>query len=172
MSIFRRADNHEGSQPPTTAELRARREAEWARHFRGPAGEEEYRRTFLRYSPLLWDIVQETQRDLLRLLVGRVPAEIGVPVIFSLTVALSHHPKADDAARATLATIVNDLTPAHARTVLVALADAWHNAEQRPYDERGPAIAAEVADTLRRLETTSADETGAISAILEQIATE
>src|SRR5690606_10132508 len=82
----------------------------------------------------------------------------------------SRHGKPDDAARATLAIIVNDLSPAHARTLLVTLSDAWHNAQRCPYDERPAAILAEVQPALRRLQTTSAEETGAISAIQEQIA--
>lgn len=170
MPIFRRRPRHDhGAEPPTTAELRAEREADWARVFAGAADEGDYRRTFLRYSPLLWDIVQSTQGDLLRLLVGRVPAEMGVAAIFAVTVLFAHHGKPDDAARATLATIVHDLAPAHARTLLVALADAWHNAERRAYEERSAVVAAEFGTALRRLQATGAEETGAISAIAEQL---
>ncbi|MBX5445859.1 hypothetical protein [Sphaerobacter sp.] len=171
VAIFRRRQRHEdGDAQPTTADLRAQRAAEWARHFSGPAGLEDYRKAFLRYSPLFWDIVESTQRELLALLVNRVPADLGVPAIFALSLLYSRHGKPDDAARATLAIIVNDLSPAHARTLLATLSDAWHNAQRCPYDERPAAILAEVRPALRRLQTTSAEETGAISAIQEQIA--
>lgn len=170
MPIFRRSRHHRnGALPPSTAEIRAEREQQWRTYFQGASGEEDYRRAFLRYSPLFWDIVQSTQRDLLRVLVGRVPAEMGVAAIFSLSVLYARHGKPDDAARATLATIVNDLSPAHARTLLVTLADAWHNAERRSYEERGQTVAEEFRRSLRRLESTAAEETGAISAIEEQV---
>lgn len=171
MAIFRRRQRHEvDTGPPTTADLRAQRAAEWERTFPGASDLDAYRRAFLDYSPLYWDLVQSTQRDLLAILVGRVPANLGVPAIFALSLLYSRHGKPDDAARATLATIVNDLPPAHARTLLSTLSDAWHNAQRRPYDERPVAILTEVRHALRRLQTTSAEETGAISAIQEQIA--
>lgn len=165
-----RSGHANGLEPPTTAELRARRALEWERAFLGASREDDYRRAFLRYSPLFWDIVQSTQCELLRLLVGRAPAEIGVPAIFGLTVLFGHHGKPDDAARATLAMIVNELEPAHARTLLISLADAWHNAERRAYDERGRVVADEFSRSLRRLRTTAAEEGGAISAIEAQVA--
>lgn len=170
MPIFRRAPRQETGAAPTTAELRAQREAEWATYFRGPSSEADYRQAFLRYSPLYWDIVESTQRGMLRLLVDRVPAEIGVAAIFGLTVLFGKHGKPEDATRATLAILLNDLTPAHAWTLMVALADAWHNAERQPYERRGAAVAEEFGAALRRLASTDAEETGAISAIQEQIA--
>lgn len=171
MPIFGRSRRGQNNQhPPTTAELRERRLREWEERFPGPASEDDYRRAFLKHSPLLWDIIQSTQHDLLRLLVNRVPAELGVPVIFSVTVIFGRHPKAEDAARAILATIVHDLRPAQARTLLVSLADAWHNAERSPYEQRGRIIAREFRQTLRRLQTTTAEDTGAVSLIDNLIA--
>lgn len=171
MAIFRRRQRPEAEAgPPTTADLRAQRAAEWQRWFPGAAAEAEYRRAFLQYSPLMWEIVQSTQRELLALLVGRVPAELGVPAIFALSLLYSRHAKPDDAARATLATIVHELAPAHARTLLAALSDAWHNAQRCPYDARAPLVREEFTRALRRLATTSAEEAGAISAIQQQIA--
>lgn len=167
MPIFRRANRvvEEQNHGPTTAEIREARAREWDEHFSGPSDREDYRKGFLRYSPLFWDIVQSTQRDLLRLLVGRVPAELGVPAIFALTVVYGDQLKADEAARATLATIVNELQPGHARTLLVALADAWHNSERSGYEERGKRVTGEFDLALRRLTRTTAEETGAISSI-------
>lgn len=171
MSIFRRRRRQRPDEdaPPTTAELRAQREAQWAAAFPGPSAADDYRRTFLRFSPLYWELVQSTQRELLALLIDRVPAELGVPAIFALTALYANHRKPDDAARATLAIITGEIPPAHARTLLVALADAWHNAERQPYDARTTVVTAEFTQALRRLESTSAESSGAISAIREQI---
>jgi hypothetical protein len=152
---------------PTTAEIREARDRDWAERFPGPSQLDDYRKAFLRYSPLFWDIVQSTQRDLLRLLVGRVPAELGVPAIFGLTVVFGAHPKADDATRASLAMIVNELAPAQARTLLVSLADGWQNAEHCPYDQRGPLVAREFRRALERLRTTSAESSGAITSLID-----
>ena len=171
MPIFRRSrEQHNGADAPTTAELRARRDDEWTRLFPGSSDEEDYRRAFLRFSPLYWDIVQSTQQDLLRVLVSRVPAELGVPAIFGLSVLYSRHGRPDDAARATLAMIVNELPAAHARSLIVALADAWQNAERRPYEARGREVADEFRRALRRLEGTAADAMGTVVAIEEQVA--
>lgn len=165
VPIFGRQRRDQEPQAPTTAELRQARADEWAERFVGPATAADYRRTFLRYSPLAWNLVESTQGDLLRLLIERVPAEIGVPAIFSLTAAFEHQAKAADAARAALATIVNELSPAHARTLLVSLADAWQNAERTAYERRGTAIGADFNHTLRRLASTTAEERGAVSMI-------
>ncbi len=76
---------------PTTAELRDERVRQWTEYFSGPSSEADYRRAFLRYSPLFWDIVRSDQRELLRLLVDRVPADIGVSSIFGLSVTFMGH---------------------------------------------------------------------------------
>lgn len=165
MPIFGRDQRRLNGAAPTTADVREERERAWAERFPGPSSLEDYRRGFLRFSPLFWDIVQSTQRDLLRLLTGRVPAELGVPAIFGLTVLFGRHPKADDATRAALGMIVNELSPGQARTLLVSLADAWQNAERRPYDQRGPQVAAEFARALHRLELTHAEDDGVISSL-------
>ena len=169
MPIFGRGGRSqaEAVAEPTTAEIRAAREREWFERFPGPATLDDYRKAFLRYSPLFWDIVQSTQRELLRLLVDRVPAELGVPAIFGLTVVFGAHPKADDATRAALGMIVNELAPAQARSLLVSLADGWQNAEHSPYDQRGPLVAHEFVLALRRLQTTSAESSGAITTLLD-----
>ena len=163
--MFGRDRRRQEEPIPTTADIREARERAWAERFPGPAALDDYRRAFLRYSPLFWDIVQSTQRDLLHLLTGRVPAELGVPAIFGLTVIFGHHPKADDATRAALAMIINELPPAQARTVLISLSDAWQNAERRPYDQRGPVVAVEFQRTLNRLVTTHAEDSGVISSL-------
>lgn len=165
MPIFGRSRQERPTQEPTTAELRDERARQWALCFAGPSAEADYRRAFLRYSPVFWDIVQSAQHDLLRLLVDRVPSEIGVPAIFGLSVIFADHPKAEEATRATLAMIVNELMPVHARTLLIVLADAWENAAKSPYDLRGDRISQELTQTLQRLEVTAANANGVISSI-------
>jgi hypothetical protein len=155
----------ERERPATTAELREARARDWATCFTGPAEERDYRRAFLRYSPLGWDLIVSTQGNLLRLLLGRVPAELGVPAIFGITALFGRHPKADDAALATLGTIVNELDPRHARTLLVSVADGWANAERQPYEERGAIVSKEFSRAVIRLGSTSAEASGAISTI-------
>ena len=165
MPIFGRSRQERPTQEPTTAELRDERTRQWEICFAGPSTEADYRRAFLRYSPVFWDIIQSAQHDLLRLLVDRVPSEIGVPAIFGLSVIFVTHPKAEEATRATLAMIVNELMPVHARTLLIALADAWENAANSPYYQRGEQVSLELSQTLQRLEVTAANANGVISSI-------
>ncbi len=165
MPIFGRPRQEKSAQLPTTAELRDERARQWTTYFSGPSEETDYRRAFLRYSPLFWDVVRSDQRELLRLLVGRVPADIGVPAIFGLSVTFIGHPKSDEAARATLAMLVNELSPQHARTLLVCLADAWHNVSNAPYHQRGEIVAQEFLRAIARLEATPANEQGVITSI-------
>lgn len=169
MPLLHRSSDQRDDSRPTTAMLRAARSREWAACFPGEASEEAYRTTLLRYSPLPWPVVQAAQGDLLRLLIGRVPADLGVPTLLAITALTHGHPKPDAAAKAALATILNDLRPAHARTILAGLADAWNNAERAAYDRRGALVAQELARTARRLVTAGADADGAISTLMEQL---
>lgn len=169
MPIFGRPRQEKLTRLPTTAELRNERTRQWETYFNGASAEADYRRAFLRYSPLFWDIVRSDQRELLRLLVGRVPADIGVPAIFGLSVTFIGHPKADEATRATLAMIVNELSPQHARTLLVSLADAWDNATNAPYHQRGEIVTREFMRTIQRLEVTPANEAGVVTSVRELV---
>lgn len=169
MPLLRRSSEQPEEPRPTTAMLRAERTREWETCFPGDASEEAYRAVFLRYSPLPWPVVQAAQGDLLRLLIKRVPAELGVPALLAVTALTAAHPKPEAAAKAALATILNDLRPMHARTVLAALADAWSNAERAAYDRRGQLIAEELARSARRLTTAGADDQGALSTLMEQL---
>lgn len=171
MPFFRRQPRPaEENTEPTTASIREQRTSEWAKYFEGPSGQDDYRRAFLSQSPLPWEIVQATQRDLLRLLISHVPSDLGVPAIFGLTVLFSKHPKPDEAALAILATIINDLTPAVAHALLVSLADAWRDAQRLPYDLRGTQIASQVTKTVRRLESTYTEGSEVLAYITQQIA--
>ncbi|MCM8749500.1 hypothetical protein NET02_10105 [Thermomicrobiaceae bacterium CFH 74404] len=169
MPLLRRSADQPEEPRPTTAMLRAERAREWEACFPGDASEEAYRVVFLRYSPLPWPLVHAAQGDLLRLLIKRVPAELGVPALLAVTALTATHPKPEAAARAALATLLNDLRPVHARTVLATLADAWSNAERAAYDQRGQLIAAELARSARRLATAGADTEGALSTLMEQL---
>lgn len=170
MPIFRRSRRPaEENEEPTTASIREQRAREWAGYFGGPSGRDDYRRAFLNQSPLPWEIVQATQQDLLRLLIGRVPADLGVPVVFGLTVLFSEHPKPEEAAFAILATIIHDLTPALAHALLAAIADAWLNAQQWPYDERGHQIAGQISTTVGRLASTDPEGSETLTYLTQQI---
>ena len=92
-----------------------------------------------------------------------------MPVILALNVLFTNRPKGDDAARATLAMIVNDLEPAHARTLLVGLADSWQNSLRRPYDRRRGTLIREFDQVLSRLAPTPAGDTGVVPLIRELI---
>jgi hypothetical protein len=169
MPFFRRSRRtQEEVHEPTTAEIREQRAKEWDHTFDGLADLAEYRKAFLVHSPLPWDILQSTQQDLLRLLVGRVPADLGVPAIFGLTVLFSHHPKPDDAAFAILSTTINELPPAHVKAVLTALSEAWHEAQQLPYEQRGAAVVGRLQQALERLVPAS-EHSGTIEYLIQQI---
>lgn len=119
--------------------------------FAGDASREAYQRAFRVHTPATWELIESGHDDLLRLLVGKIPAELGVPVIFGVSVLFAGHPKGDDAGRALLATALTDLAPRRSRTVLVTLADAWHNAERQAFDQRADALRAALQQALRRL---------------------
>ena len=131
-----------------------------------------YRAAFRAHTSAGWELVASGQHDLLRLLVGRVPADPGVGVILGLAVLFGEHPKGEDAGRALLATVLRDLAPARARTLLVTLADAWVSAETRSFDRRAPAIQNDLARAVRRLLTVAAPpaERDALGFIAEQLA--
>lgn len=169
VPLRRRASTDREDHGPTTAMLRAERAREWAACFPGDASEDAYRVRFARHSPLPWGVVHSAQGDLLRLLIGRVPADLGVPALLAVTTLTARHPKPEEAARAALATVLHDLRPAHARTVLATLADAWNNAERAGYDERTRMVAAELLRVTRRLATASAEAEGALTTLLEQL---
>ncbi len=87
------------------------------------------------------------------MLVNRVPADIGVPVVLGLAVLYSAHAKADQASESILATMVREMEPRRARTMLVCLATAWQAAEGTAFDGRAAMIQSEMLRTLRRLST-------------------
>ena len=87
------------------------------------------------------------------MLVNRVPADIGVPVVLGLSVLFGSHTKADQASASLLGTVVRELEPRRARTLLVSLATAWQMSERAPFDDRAALVQTEMLRTLRRLST-------------------
>jgi len=159
-----------GTRPKTTAELRAERMQEWARWFTGEASVTAYRTALAKHTSLTWEALWDAQSDLLRLLVDRVPAELGAPALLAITTLSARHAKPDEAGRALLATLVNELAPGHAYTVFAALADAWANAATAPYAEREQRIRAVLCRVFRQLAAAGADREGALQTLAVQLA--
>jgi hypothetical protein len=126
-------------------------ERAWASVFAGDATRAAYQQAFRARTPAGWDLVASAQSDLLRLLINRVPAQLGVGVVFGLAVLFAGHPKGEDAGRALLATLLSELEPARAHTLLVTLSEAWLSAESQPFDARAAAIQTDLLRATRRL---------------------
>lgn len=148
----RRAHQQEEIQPDA-ADVQSSRADAWAEAFPGDASQQAYQSAFRKHTPLSWELVQSSQSDLLRMLVNRVPSDIGVPVILGLSVLFGEHPKADQASHSLLATMVREMEPRRARTMLATLATAWQSAENASFDGRAALIQTEMLRTLRRLST-------------------
>ena len=147
----RRHENQEQDteQPPVEP---ARAET-WAALFPGDSSLRAYQARFQAHTPLSWELVESGQGNLLRMLVNRVPADIGAPVVLGLSVLYSAHSKADQASESLLATMTREVEPRRARTMLVCLATAWQAAEGTSFDGRAAMIQSEMLRTLRRLST-------------------
>lgn len=125
----------------------------WRVQFPGDASREAYQAAMRPLTPLSWDVIEESEGDLLRLLIGKVPADLGATVLFGLTVLFSGHPKADQASVSMLATVVTELEPGRARTLLIAISDGWRTASNRQIDLRPEIVCAALATALRRIRT-------------------
>lgn len=112
---------------------------------------ERYQQALLGHTAATWDAIEQAQGDLLRLLVGRVPATVGAEVILGLAVLLRDDPAGEETGRRLLATVMDDLAAGYGWTLLVALADGFANAERRRFDERPGVVRAELGRALRRL---------------------
>ncbi|HUG13709.1 MAG TPA: hypothetical protein VMM78_01725, partial [Thermomicrobiales bacterium] len=62
------------------------REPDWGDVFSGDASRAAYQRAFRAHTSANWGLIESGQSDLLRLLVGRAPAELGAAVILGLSV--------------------------------------------------------------------------------------
>lgn len=160
------ADDESSDEPPQSS-----RAADWAAAFPGDASLTAYQTAFRSHTPLAWDLVQSSQSDLLRMLVNRVPAGIGVPVVLGLSVLFGSHPKAEQASAALLGTMVRELEPRRTRTMLVSLATAWQSSENASFDGRATLIQSEMERALRRLSTAdlTAAERDAMRFLQEQL---
>lgn len=118
---------------------------------RDDASQASYQQAFLTHTTASWELVEQAQGDLLALLVDRVPAGVGAEVILGLAVLFRERPDGGAAGQALLAMVMDDLRPGYAWTLLVALADAFANAEAGRFDERPAAIRAGLTRALRRL---------------------
>lgn len=118
---------------------------------RGDASSAAYQQAFLAHTSASWELVEQAQGDLLALLVDRVPAVVGAEVILGLAVLFRERSDGDAAGQTLLATAMDDLRPGYAWTLLVAIADAFANAEAGRFDERPVAIRAGLERALRRL---------------------
>lgn len=118
---------------------------------RDDASSTAYQQAFLTHTTASWELVEQAQGDLLALLVDRVPAGVGAEVILGLAALFRERSDGDAAGRALLATAMGGLRPGYAWTLLVAIADAFANAEAGRFDERPAAIGAGLARALRRL---------------------
>jgi hypothetical protein len=144
----------------------------WSAVFAGDATRAAYQLAFRARTPAGWELVASAHSDLLRLLINRVPAELGVGAVFGLAVLFGGHPKGEDAGRALLATLLTELEPARARTLLVTLSEAWLSAEGQSFDQRAPAIQADLARAVRRLLVVALPESerDALRFVAEQLA--
>lgn len=132
---------------------------DWNALFPGDASREAYQNQFRERAPVAWEIVEAGQNDLLRLLVGKISADIGVGVILGLSILFGAHPKSEQASHTFLATLMSDVEPRRLRTVLVTLTAAWQSASSKPLDEREPLIHTEMQRVLRRLSTAPIPDT-------------
>jgi hypothetical protein len=148
----RQSDKDDSGEDAASAPAPSRAES-WSAAFPGDASREAYRSEFRTHTPLAWELVQSSQLDLLRMLANRVPADIGVPVVLGLSVLFGSHPKADQASASLLGTIVRELEPRRARTLLVTLGTAWRASERASFDGRAGVIQSDMLLALRRLST-------------------
>ncbi|MCO5177464.1 MAG: hypothetical protein M9890_10930 [Thermomicrobiales bacterium] len=125
-----------------------------------------YQQTFQRHTTADWALIEGAQGESLQLLVERVPAEIGCQVILGMTAL--HTLDADQSAKI-LAIAMNELRPGYAWTILVAIADAFADAETSSLDLRAANVDRELQRTLRRL--TSLDLPEADHSALQRIQT-
>ena len=107
-----------------------------------------YQRAFQRHTTVDWALIEGAQTEALQLLIDRVPAEIGCQVILGLTAL--HTLDAGESAQI-LAIAMNELRPGYAWTLLVAIADAFADAETSSLDRRTASVTGELQRALRRL---------------------
>lgn len=158
VRFWQRQHKQQASDTPADEPAEPSRTDLWEEAFPGDASRGAYQSAFQAHTPLSWELVQSSQNDLLRMLVNRVPADIGVPVVLGLAVLFGSHPKAEQASAALLGTITREMEPRRARTMLVSLATAWQSSERASFDGRAELIQTEMLRALRRLSTANLTE--------------
>ncbi len=152
---------------PRPPQERAARVAAWSRWFSGASSYRDYRRALVEATGLPESLAWELTGDLTEPLVERVPASLGVPAVLALVAFLHGHPKATEACRALLSAILEELDPAHARTVLETLALAWQEAHSSfQASERRRIISERLGSTVRRLAASGAEGIDTVRALL------
>lgn len=125
--------------------------ADWMKLFPDDRSREAYRRAMLSRAPMSWEVIEDSQEDLLELIVGRVSADIGVQVILGVSLLFRGHSDAERASQSLLSMIMNDIAPPRARTMLIAMCDAWDGAQRQPPYKGPDFMRAAVARAVRRL---------------------
>ncbi len=152
---------------PLPPDQRLRRAAEWEQWFAGDRSTDAYRREVSEQTGLPPHLAWELVADVADLLVTRVPAVLGVPALLAVTTLTRHSPKAAEASRALFSVILEELEPAHARTLFESLALSWQGSQTR-FDQasRQRIVRTELEAVLRRLQASGASGIDALEAIL------
>lgn len=153
-------------RPRSPAE-RTQRAAEWTRWFTGDCSIAAYRRELTQLTGLGADLAWELVSDLAPVLVEHVPAKLGAQVLLATVTLVAAQPKPLEAGWALLATVTEELTPAHARTVLETLALAWQaSSTALTSTQRRQAIERELRRVIRRLAAGGGAGLDALSAVV------
>ncbi len=152
---------------PRSPTERTQRAAEWARWFAGDRSIAAYRRELAQLTGLGADLAWELVSDLAPLLVERVPAQLGAQALLATVTLVAAQPKPREAGWALLATVTEELTPAHARTVLETLALGWQaSSTALTSTQRRQAIERELRCVIRRLAAGGGAGLDALSAVV------
>jgi hypothetical protein len=152
---------------PRSPTERHQRAAEWARWFTGDSSIAAYRRELAQLTGLGADLAWELVSDLAPLLLERVPAKLGAQVLLATVTLAAAQPKPREAGWALLATVTEELTPAHARTVLETLALGWQaSSTALTSTQRRQAIERELRRVIRRLAASGAAGLDALVAVV------
>ncbi|WP_448576254.1 hypothetical protein [Thermomicrobium sp.] len=157
---------------PRSPTERTQRAAEWARWFTGDRSITAYRRELAQLTGLGADLAWELVSDLAPLLVERVPAQLGAQALLATVTLVAAQPKPREAGWALLATVTEELTPAHARTVLETLALGWQaSSTALTSTQRRQAIERELRCVIRRLAAGGGAGLDALSAVVAVLGT-
>lgn len=123
----------------------------WNTVYSGDSSLEAYQEQFQQLAPVSWDVIETTQGDLLAMLVNRVEAATGAPIILALGRLSRAHPGGDSLPNDMLATIMEHFTPRRAKTLFASLVAGWRTSTGHAIDQAPEIIAGELARAIRRL---------------------